>query len=86
MSPLLIEIIGLIAATLTTLSFLPQTIKIIQTKNTQSISLVMYLAFTSGVLSWLVYGILIISWPIILANAVTLCLAGTILFLKIKFG
>jgi len=78
-------IIGLVAAFCTTLSFLPQAIKAIRTKHTRDLSLVMYSLFTSGVLLWLIYGILRNDWPVILANAVTLIFAATILFLKIRY-
>lgn len=80
-----ITIIGLIAACCTTIAFLPQAIKAIRTKHTRDLSLVMYSLFTSGVLLWLIYGILRNDWPVILANAVTLLFAATILFLKIRY-
>ncbi|OGG71230.1 hypothetical protein A3F27_01090 [Candidatus Kaiserbacteria bacterium RIFCSPHIGHO2_12_FULL_53_13] len=81
-----ITLIGLFAATCTTLSFLPQVMKTIKTKNTRDISLGMYGLFTVGVLSWLVYGILTADLPIVIANAITILLAGIILILKIKYG
>lgn len=77
------EIIGYAAASLTTVSFLPQAIKVIQTRDTKSISLTMYILFSVGVCTWLVYGILINNLPIILANAITLSLASVILYFKI---
>jgi len=80
-----VEILGLIAAVLTTGSFLPQAIKVIKTKNTNDLSLSMYSMFVSGVGLWLVYGFIIDSLPIILANIVTLMLSGTILFMKIRY-
>jgi MtN3 and saliva related transmembrane protein len=58
----------------------------IRTKNTRGISRGMYVMFTVGVALWLVYGIALNSWPMILANTVTLVLAGTILALKLRFG
>jgi MtN3 and saliva related transmembrane protein len=58
----------------------------IRTKNTRGISRGMYVMFTVGVAFWLVYGIALNSWPMILANTVTLVLAGTILALKLRFG
>jgi MtN3 and saliva related transmembrane protein len=79
------HIFGYIAAILTTLSFLPQTIKTIKEKNTEGISLIMYSMFTTGVFLWLVYGLFVSDIPIILSNGVTLTLATTILFLKIKY-
>lgn len=81
----LVDFIGSIAATLTTISFIPQVLKVWQTRHTRDISLVMYIAFTSGVALWLVYGIMLDSWPIIIANSITVCLAGAVLIMKIRF-
>jgi len=81
---LLIETIGYLAAALTTASFLPQAIMTIRTRDTASLSLSMYSFFTFGVFLWLVYGILIGNKAIILANAVTFALAGSILAVKIR--
>lgn len=78
------EIIGYIAATLTTVSFLPQAILTIKTKNTESLSLSMYSAFTLGVFFWLVYGLYMADKAIIVANAFTLVLATSILYVKIS--
>jgi MtN3 and saliva related transmembrane protein len=78
--------IGCLAAILTTISFIPQVWQICKTRHTQDISLRMYLLFTSGVGLWLIYGILLAAWPIIIANAVTLVLAGTVLILKLRHG
>lgn len=80
-----ITIIGLLAAFGTTVSFLPQAIKTIQTKDTSGISLSMYALFTAGTLLWLIYGITSGSLPVTIANAVTLVFAGIILFYKIKY-
>ncbi len=80
-----IEILGLVAAFLTTGAFLPQAIKVIKTKNTNDLSLSMYSMLVGGVLLWLIYGFLINSLPIIIANFVTLVLSGAILFLKIRY-
>ncbi len=77
-------IIGNIAAILTSVSFLPQAIKILKTKDTKSISLPMYIMFVVGVLLWLIYGFLRNDVPLILANIVTLSLAGLILWFKVK--
>lgn len=81
----IIDIIGYFAAILTTLSFLPQAIKTIKTKDTNGISLIMYSMFTIGVLGWLIYGFIKNDIPIFIANLVTLSLAGVILSLKIKY-
>ena len=78
------EIIGIIAATCTTGSFLPQVIKIFQTRNTRDLSLGMYSLFTIGVTLWLIYGFMIDSFPIILANSITVCLTSTVLFMKLR--
>lgn len=75
--------IGYAAATLTTASFLPQAILTLRTRDTRGISLAMYGAFTAGVALWLVYGIALGEWPIVVANAVTLVLAATILGTKL---
>ena len=77
------EIIGYIAATLTTASFLPQAILTIKTKDTESLSLSMYSLFTLGVFFWLIYGVYISDEAIIVANAITLVLAASILTFKI---
>jgi MtN3 and saliva related transmembrane protein len=77
------EIIGYIAALLTTIAFLPQALHSWQTRDLSGISLPMYLLFTLGVALWFIYGVLIDSWPVILANAVTFLLAAMVLVLKI---
>ena len=78
--------IGFIAAILTTVAFVPQVGKVWRTRSAKDVSLGMYTLFTLGVALWLAYGILIHSWPIILANGVTLVLAGMVLVMKLKFG
>jgi len=78
--------IGSTAATLTTTAFIPQAWKIWHTRHTADISLGMYTLFTLGVALWLAYGILMAAWPIIIANSITLLLAGTVLVMKLKFG
>ena len=80
------EWIGYCAATLTTISFVPQVWQIWKTKHTKDISLRMYLLFTCGVALWLAYGLIISAWPIITANTVTLILAGAVLILKLRHG
>jgi MtN3 and saliva related transmembrane protein len=77
------ELTGYAAAVLTTLSFVPQVIHTLRTRDTRAISLGMYLLFSAGVALWLIYGIIIGSWPVILANAVTLVLASTVLWHKL---
>ena len=81
-----VELIGSLAATLTTVSFVPQVWKVWRTRHTADISLGMYAMFTMGVALWLGYGILLVAWPIIIANSITLLLAGTVLLMKLKLG
>ncbi len=80
------ELIGSLAALLTTTAFIPQVLQVWRTKHTKDISLAMYALFTGGVALWLAYGILLTAWPIIIANSITLLLAGSVLILKLKFG
>lgn len=77
--------IGLSAAALTTIAFLPQVIRSWRTRDTRAISLPMYSIFTLGIGLWLVYGIMLHDMPITLANGVTLILALTVLLLKLRY-
>lgn len=77
------DTIGYIAAALTTGSFVPQAVLTLRTRDVSGISLAMYSAFTAGVALWLVYGLALGQWPIVVANAVTLALAATILTTKL---
>ena len=81
-----LELLGYIGALLTTASFIPQAIMTIRSRDTRGISRGMYVIFTTGVAFWLAYGIAIDSLPMILANMVTLGLAGTVLALKLRYG
>jgi len=81
----LTDVVGTLAATLTTLSFAPQALHTFRTKDVRGISLGMYSAFTLGVALWLVYGLMLQAWPIVIANAVTLTLATTILVMKLRY-
>lgn len=81
----MITAIGLLAGTLTTIAFLPQVIKTWKTKSTRDVSLEMFVIFCSGVFLWIVYGAFIGDLPIVAANIVTLSLASTILFFKLKY-
>jgi len=76
---------GYIAAVLTTVAFAPQALLTLKTRNVDGISLSMYSIFSIGVFMWLVYGVLIESWPVIIANGVTLILALLILILKLRY-
>jgi MtN3 and saliva related transmembrane protein len=80
-----LSIIGFLAGLLTTIAFLPQVVKIIKTKQTRDISLGMYIIFTIGVLFWDIYGFRIKEMPMILANSITLVLAGIVLIYKIRY-
>lgn len=86
MSTTMSEVVGLAAGFCTTVSFLPQVIKLIRDRDASSISLGMYVIFTVGVALWLIYGLILDSPSIIVANIVTLCLASIILTLKIRLG
>ena len=81
----LTEFIGYLAACLTTLSFVPQALHTFSTRDVRGISLGMYSAFTVGIALWLVYGLLLGAWPIVLANGITLVLAMDILAMKLRF-
>jgi len=80
------DLLGGIAATLTTIAFIPQVFHILKTKNTSSISLKMYLLFATGVFLWFLYGILLTAWPVIVANPIVLVLAVWIIILKLRHG
>ncbi|KOO04820.1 SemiSWEET transporter [Vibrio nereis] len=79
-----ITILGYIAALCTTCSFVPQVLYILKTRDTASISLAMYSCFVFGVFLWFVYGIAVLDWPVIIANAMTLLLSSIILSLKVR--
>ncbi|MDZ7653267.1 MAG: SemiSWEET transporter [Burkholderiaceae bacterium] len=80
------DAIGYVAATLTTIAFVPQAWKTWKTKSAAGVSLRMYAIFTLGVALWLAYGLMIGAWPVIVANVVTLVLALFILAMRLKFG
>ena len=81
----LADTIGYLAAVLTTCSFVPQAWLTLRTRDVSGISAGMYSVFTAGVALWLLYGWLTDAWPVVLANAVTLALAGSILVMKLRF-
>jgi len=81
-----ISVIGLIAGTCTTISFFPQLIKTIKTKETKNLSLSMYIVLATGLFLWATYGILMKDIPVLVANSVSFVLASIILHLKIKYG
>ena len=80
------ESIGYVAAFLTTVSFLPQVIKVWRSRSARDISLATYGMFTLGAALWLAYGVAIHSTPVILANSVTVVLAAGVLVAKLRFG
>ncbi len=78
-------IMGILAGTLTTVAFVPQVIKIYSTKNARDLSIVTFTVFSVGVMLWFVYGLLTRSYPVIIANLVTLILIAMIICMKIKY-
>lgn len=80
------DLIGYLAAALTTFSFVPQALHTFRTRDVRGISLGMYSVFTVGIALWLVYGLALGAWPIVVANAITLVLAGAILAMKLRYG
>ena len=79
------EMIGYLAAFLTTCSFVPQAWLTFRTRNVSGISLGMYTVFACGVALWLTYGLLLGAWPIVVANTITLALALVILAMKLRY-
>ena len=86
MPSLAIEAVGTAAACCTTLCWVPQALRILRTTDAKAISLWTQAAFTLGLALWLAYGVLLGSFPLILANTITLALAGAILGLKLRYG
>lgn len=80
------DLVGYLAAVLTTCSFVPQAWLTFRTRDVRGVSLGMYSVFTIGVGLWLLYGLLAHAWPVVAANAVTLALAGAILVMKVVYG
>lgn len=80
----MIDFIGLLAGTLTTVAFLPQARKTWRTRSTADFSFTMLTAFCTGIAFWLVYGLMLKSWPLIIANGITFVLAGSILYVKLR--
>ena len=78
--------VSALAALLTTAAFVPQAMHIIRHRETKAISLVLYVAFASGVALWLVFGVLIGNWAIIVSNAITLVLTLAIVGMKLRYG
>jgi len=78
------DFIGYFSAFLTTFAFVPQVLHSLKTRDLSGVSLPMYSIFSAGVLGWIVYGVKIASWPVVAANVVTLVLACTVLWLKLR--
>jgi MtN3 and saliva related transmembrane protein len=79
------QLLGLLAGALTTAAFLPQVLKTWKSRSAKDLSLGMFSLFCAGVFLWLVYGIIVKDVPVIAANFVTLMLASTLLFFKLRF-
>ncbi len=77
------NLVGYAAAVLTTVAFDPKALKSWQTRDLSGVSLPMYSLFTAGVAMWFVYGVMLGSWPIIIANAITIILASVVLTLML---
>ena len=86
MTTVWIDAIGSVAAVLTTASFIPQAWHSFKTRDVSGVSLGMYSVFTLGVALWLLYGVLLQSWPLMIANSITLLLAAAILGMKLRFS
>jgi MtN3 and saliva related transmembrane protein len=84
--PVWVEVVGSVAAVITTLCWLPQAWQILKTKDAAAVSLPTYLAFLAGILLWLVYGVMLGSLPLIGANAITGTIVVAIIALKLRYG
>ena len=80
-----VTVLGLVAGGLTTFAMLPQLIKILKTKSTKDISLLLFIMAFLGVTLWLVYGFLINDIPLMVGNGISLLLVGSVLILKLKY-
>ncbi len=80
-----VDLVGYAAAACTTLAFLPQVLKIRRERSTDDISGIMYVVYIAGLVLWLTYGVLVTSWPVIIANAATMCFATAVLWMKWRF-
>ena len=81
-----VTVLGMVAGVLTTIAFVPQVVRTWRTRSTADISLVMFLIYVTGIVLWLIYGLMLSDLPLITSNAVTLLFSGTILGLKLKHG
>jgi MtN3 and saliva related transmembrane protein len=81
-----VTLVGMVAGVLTTVAFLPQVLRTWRTRSTADISLLMFLVYVTGIVLWLIYGLMLNDFPLITSNAVTLVFSGTILALKLRHG
>lgn len=84
--PVTIHWIGAAGAVLTTLCWLPQAVRVVRTQDTRAISLATNLIFAAGILLWLIYGIALMNWPLIAANAISLMFTLVIIVMKLRYG
>jgi MtN3 and saliva related transmembrane protein len=82
----MVEIIGSVDATCTTLAFVPQVLQIWKTRSAKDVSLPMYITFMVGIICWFTYGLMLNAWPIIVANIITFALALAVILMKLRWG
>ena len=80
-----VDVLGLLAGSLTTVAFVPQVLRVWRTRSTSDISMPMYAVFTSGTMTWLLYGLALGALPVILANVITTGLAASVIVMKLRF-
>jgi MtN3 and saliva related transmembrane protein len=83
---MLATVIGTVAGTLTTAAYLPQVVKVWRSRSAGDISLQMYILMVTGASLWVVYGLLLMQWPVIIANGVSLLFTAVILMFKLRYG
>jgi len=83
---LLVDIIGYLAGFFILISIIPQIVKSWKTKSTKDLSLLRYLVYVVGVILWTVYGLALNNGPMIVINSINLCLAASMIYLKLKYG
>jgi MtN3 and saliva related transmembrane protein len=83
---MLVTVIGTVAGTLTTAAYLPQVVKVWRSRSAGDISLQMYILMVTGASLWVVYGAMLMDWPVIAANAVSALFTATILVFKLRYG
>ena len=83
---MLVSVIGTVAGTLTTAAYLPQVVKVWRSGSAGDISLQMYILMVTGSALWVTYGVMLMAWPVIIANAVSLLFTATILAFKLRYS